>query len=75
MPKWVWKMALNAKTKRESDSKTHEWAWRMALNAKLRKIVNQNAWMRTKNGSEHQKLKIVAQNAWMGTKSDSKCQN
>ena len=34
---------LNTKTKRESDSKTHEWARRMALNAKLRKIVNQNA--------------------------------
>ena len=31
-----------------------EWAWKMALNAKLRKIVDQNAWRGTKDGSERQ---------------------
>ena len=47
--KWLWTPKL-----REKVTKTHEWAWRMALNAKLRKIVDQNAWMGTKDGSERQ---------------------
>ena len=34
--------------------KIHEWVWKIALNAKLRKIVNQNAWRGTKDGSERQ---------------------
>ena len=54
MHQWAWKTALNAETKEEGDFKMHEWAWRMALNAKLRKIVNQNAWMCTKNSSKCQ---------------------
>ena len=47
--KWLWMPKL-----REKVTKAHEWSWRMALNAKLRKIVDQNAWMGTKDDSECQ---------------------
>ena len=52
---WTWQQWLwTSELRSDDDSKMHEWAWKMALNAKLRKIVNQNAWMGTKNGSERQ---------------------
>ena len=54
MPEWAWKMALKAKAKKRWWLKIHEWVWKTALNAKLRKIVNQNAWKGTKDGSERQ---------------------
>ena len=70
-------MALNAETKKNSDSKyMNEYEKKMALNAKTKRESDSKthewAWRMALNAKLQ---KIVNQNAWMGTKSGSKCQN
>ena len=59
MPEQICTMTLNAKVKLKKDdgikclNEYEKWLWTL----KLRKVVTQNTWMNTKNGSERQKLK------------------